>query len=64
MQVPIYLRDTDAVVHQDFQVKIAKMRKLIANLTHVQHVQCVKTNPALEITHAFAEVVTQDLIAM
>lgn len=59
-----YLKGTDADAHPDFLVKIAKKRKVIANPTHAQHVQCVRTNQAMETLHVYAEVVTPELIAI
>lgn len=58
--VLICLRATDANVHLDFQVKIAKMKKVTVDQIHAQHVLCVRTNLAITITLVCAVVVTQE----
>lgn len=62
--VLIYPKDIDVNAHQDSQVKIVKMKKVIANLIHAPRVQCARMNLAMETTHVFVEAATRVPIAM
>lgn len=62
--VPICLKDIDADVHLDFQVKIAKKKKVTAIRANVQHVPCAKMNRAMETTHVCVEAVTLEMIVI
>lgn len=62
--VQIYHKAIDANVPRDIPVKIVKKKKVIVDLIHVQHVQCAKMKRVVEISHAYAEVVTPAAIVM
>lgn len=62
--VQIYRKAIDANALQDIPAKIVKKKKMNVVPIHVQHVQCAKMNPAVEISHASVAVGIQAAIVM
>lgn len=56
--VLIYRKAIAASVHQATEVKIAKMKTVIAAMTHVRRVPCARTNQAMATTRASVAVDT------
>lgn len=62
--VLIFLKATDANVLQAILELIVKKKDLIAEMTHVLNVQCVKTNLVITITLVYVALDIQELIVM